>query len=314
MNNTLVSICCQTYNHENYISEAIESFLMQKTDFDFEILIRDDASTDGTTKICKEYANKYTQVIKLLTYTENQYQKGIKPFFDNVKRAKGKYIAFCEGDDYWSDPLKLQKQVDFLEKNIEIGLCYTKAKVFVQKKKKYAKKNIGFKIPSKGLVFKNTIPPLTILFRKNLFLKFIIETEKDHQKWKMGDYPLSLWFEKNSNIFFLNDITSVYRLSQNSMSQHYNGNKRLAFLKNSFDIANCYAKKTLNSKDYQEFLLFKYLQLYNTSIKLNTIHYREYSIKLSNIKHKNWKVKIYLFFIEFLGLRKIIFFKNKLIS
>src|SRR5690554_6422909 len=116
-NALMVSICCQTYNHKDYIVEALESFLMQKTDFPFEVLLRDDASTDGTAEICKEYARKYPDIINLLAYNENQFKKGVRPFPDNVKRAKGKYIALCEGDDYWTDPLKLQKQVDVLEKN-----------------------------------------------------------------------------------------------------------------------------------------------------------------------------------------------------
>jgi len=90
---------------------------MQKTNFSFEILLRDDASSDGTAEICKNYASKYPDLINILAYDENQFSKGVKPFADNVKRARGKYIALCEGDDYWTDPYKLQKQVDFLEEN-----------------------------------------------------------------------------------------------------------------------------------------------------------------------------------------------------
>lgn len=132
MNEPIVSICCQTYNHKNFIVQALESFLMQKTNFKFEILLRDDASTDGTAEICKKYAEKYPEIINPLIYSENQYQKGISPFQDNVKRAQGKYIAMCEGDDYWIDPLKLQKQVDFLEANPEYVLCSHDVKLFYQ--------------------------------------------------------------------------------------------------------------------------------------------------------------------------------------
>ena len=115
-NEILVSICCITYNHEKYIRDAIEGFLMQKTDFPFEVLIHDDASTDGTADIIREYETKYPDIIKPIYQTENQYSKGIKISATyNYPRAKGKYIALCEGDDYWIDPYKLQKQVDFLE-------------------------------------------------------------------------------------------------------------------------------------------------------------------------------------------------------
>jgi glycosyltransferase involved in cell wall biosynthesis len=122
MKKPLVSICCQTYNHANYIKEALEGFLMQVVDFNYEILLRDDASSDGTAEICKDYSKKYPDKIKLLGYKENQYKRGILPFADNVKRAKGKYIAICEGDDYWTDPYKLQKQVDVLEENPDLAM------------------------------------------------------------------------------------------------------------------------------------------------------------------------------------------------
>jgi glycosyltransferase involved in cell wall biosynthesis len=121
----IVSICCQTFNHVHFIEQCLESFLMQKANFRFEILLRDDASTDGTAEICQAYANKYPDIIKLLAYKENQFAKGIKPMQDNVKRAQGKYIALCDGDDYWTDPYKLQKQVDFLEANEAYSGSYT---------------------------------------------------------------------------------------------------------------------------------------------------------------------------------------------
>lgn len=116
MNKPLVSICCLAYNHEKYISECLDGFLMQKVDFDFEILIHDDASTDNTAEIIKIYQTKYPEIIKPIYQKENQYSKGVSPTFKyNFPRSKGKYIAMCEGDDYWTDPFKLQKQVDFLE-------------------------------------------------------------------------------------------------------------------------------------------------------------------------------------------------------
>lgn len=125
----MVTIDCLTYNHENYIADAIESFLAQKTKFDIEILIHDDASTDGTADIIRQYEKRYPDIINPIYQTENQYSKGIAVYFSNHNRAKGKYHALCEGDDYWTDPYKLQKQVDFLEDNTDLVYCYHDASV-----------------------------------------------------------------------------------------------------------------------------------------------------------------------------------------
>lgn len=122
----LVSICCLTYNHVQYVAACLDGFLSQKTTFGIEILVHDDASTDGTTDIIKDYAEKYPEIIFPLYEEENQYSKyhGAMDIIFNYSRARGKYIAYCEGDDYWTDPLKLQKQVDFLESHPEYSVCF----------------------------------------------------------------------------------------------------------------------------------------------------------------------------------------------
>lgn len=131
----LVSIQCLTYNHEGYISDAINGFLIQKTDFPFEIIIHDDASTDLTAGIIRQYALKYPRLIKPIYQKENQFSQGKKQTIRNAidELIEGKYIALCEGDDYWTDPLKLQKQVNFLESNQEYSACYTGATLINEK-------------------------------------------------------------------------------------------------------------------------------------------------------------------------------------
>ena len=134
----LVSISCITYNHAPYIRQCLDGFMMQQTNFAFEVLIHDDASTDGTTEIIKEYEENYPDIIKPLYEEENQWVKGRRgSAVFNFPRAKGKYIALCEGDDYWTDPLKLQKQVDFLEANPEYVMCSHMFKEYLQTECKF---------------------------------------------------------------------------------------------------------------------------------------------------------------------------------
>jgi len=121
----VVSICCVTYNHETYIEDALEGFLSQETDFPFEIIIHDDCSTDKTTQILNEYLEKYPNIIKLIIQTENQWSKGIRilPVLV-VPEARGKYIALCDGDDYWIDFEKLQSQVTLMQDHPDINISY----------------------------------------------------------------------------------------------------------------------------------------------------------------------------------------------
>lgn len=126
----VVSICCIAYNHERFIEDALEGFLIQETDFPFEIIIHDDASTDKTADIIGEYKKRYPKIITPIYQKENQYSKGQKPLIDFVlPRAAGKYVALCEGDDYWTGPYKLEKQINFLEANPDYVMCYHNAKI-----------------------------------------------------------------------------------------------------------------------------------------------------------------------------------------
>lgn len=130
-NDIILSISCITYNHVNFIRTCLESFLMQKTNFPIEVVIYDDASTDGTREIIEEYTKKYPTIFFPLFQTENQYSKGIRGLNArfNFSRCRGKYIAICEGDDFWNDPQKLQKQVDFLDANPDYFITGHDAKI-----------------------------------------------------------------------------------------------------------------------------------------------------------------------------------------
>ena len=122
----LVSISCMTFNHASFINTCLDNLLGQKTNFPFEIMIHDDASTDGTREIIEDYVSRYPNIIFPLYQKENQYSKGVRGLSSqyNYPRCRGKYIAVCEGDDYWTDPLQLQKQVDFLEAHVDYVLTF----------------------------------------------------------------------------------------------------------------------------------------------------------------------------------------------
>lgn len=224
----MVSISCITYNHARYIRECLDGFLMQECNFDFEILIHDDASTDGTQEIIKEYAEKYPDLIKPIYQTENQYSKGQRGM--NVKynfpRAKGKYIALCEGDDYWTDPLKLQKQVAFLEENEEYGLIHTNYKKFFNKSAKFFD---HCPVPDVSRVDENEyylttgdIRTCTVLFRAKYIERINdLFNQKFMQNAVIGDRPIFLLIGKISKLYFLNNITSVYRITSTESASHF---------------------------------------------------------------------------------------------
>lgn len=231
MSTPLVTIRCLVYNHEPYLRQCLDGFVMQKTDFPFEAIVHDDASTDRSAEIIREYAEKYPDIIKPIFETENQYSKrdgSIRRIMN--EHTRGKYVALCEGDDYWIDPYKLQKQIDILEKHCNIGLCYTKAKQFNQRSGKFIF-DIG--LPYKGLksmLLKNPVVTLTTVFRKELYDLYLTQVELDNKKWLMGDYPLWLWIASQKNVTFINEVTAVYRYLENSASHsHGNIQKQLAF-------------------------------------------------------------------------------------
>ena len=128
-----ISISVLAYNHKNFIRQMLEGIIMQKTNFKFEILIHDDASTDGTADIIREYQVKFPQIIKPILQQKNQFSQGVDPhIYFNWPRAQGQYLCLCEGDDYWTDPFKLQKQKDFLDAHPECSLVFHPVEVHWQ--------------------------------------------------------------------------------------------------------------------------------------------------------------------------------------
>ena len=262
-----VSICCITFNQERYIQKCLDGFIDQKTDFDFEILIHDDASTDKTADIIREYELKYPKLFKPIYQVENQFSKGIKPINKfNFSRAIGKYIAMCEGDDYWTDPYKLQKEVDFLEKNKDYGLVHTNYNKFYEASKKLIKhqpENYS-RIDENSYYLKTgDLRTCTVLFRKEYIPEINdLFSQKFMKDAVIGDRPIFTLIASKSKIHFIDEVTSVYRISASNSASHFNNiYKYYEFLlkvtilnENLFDYLNLdYDKKELlaNRKFYK---------------------------------------------------------------
>ena len=210
--NIKVSISCITYNHEPYIRQCLEGFIMQKTTFAYEVLIHDDASTDATAEIIREYEEKYPDIIKPVYETENQWVKGKRGSVEfNFPRAKGKYIALCEGDDYWIDPYKLQKQVDIMDLHGEYSICGHDYRV-VDAVSRILQNGIGLverEINIDDFVKKGSLffQPLTVLFRKSMFCSEEY-SEYAHSK----DITLFYHLLKKGKAYIMPDVMGCYRV------------------------------------------------------------------------------------------------------
>lgn len=274
LENYKVLIRCFTYNQSKYIEDALDGFAMQQTNFPFVCLVMDDASTDGEQEVIKswmehecdmnraEIVDIPTSVIIIVPHKtnfsctfafyllkQNLFGTGDKKMNHIYPwREKCEYEAICEGDDYWIDSLKLQKQVDILDNNPSYGLVYGKAKIFIQKELKF-KGKIGNQINNFNHYFLNNkqIPTATVLIRINIYSKFLQEI-KD-KKWKMSDYPLWLHTLLNSKVYFINDFIAVYRVLENSATCRNDYYKRKNFILSGYEISLYYAKKA-NIKDF----------------------------------------------------------------
>ena len=235
----LVSIVCLTYNHRDYIGQTLDGFLLQRADFAVEIIVHDDCSSDGTCDIAREYATRYPN-IRLIVPEENRYSKyGINFYFKYViPQTRGKYIAFCTGDDYWIDPQKLQKQVDLLEKDVDCGLVYTKASIYWQKEGIFHRE-IGKKIDNfESLVFSNDIPATTNCIRRTLLDDYNNEIQPlSRPQWRyIDDYPIWLWAVQRYKFAFIDEVTTVYRILNSSLSNNKDATSALNYQLGVLDV------------------------------------------------------------------------------
>lgn len=213
----LVSITSLAYNQEKYIRKTLEGFVSQKTDFPFEILIHDDASTDGTAAIIREFEERYPDLMRPVYQTENQYSKGVKVGVELRRRARGKYIAFCEGDDYWTDPEKLQRQVDYMEAHPECSLCVHATRIIDE-----AGNPTGgaFRLADHDLDFDANEVILSGggMFQTNSMLarrEYMDNYPPFYYHSPVGDYPLQIYMGMRGKIHYIDRFMSDYRWQSN---------------------------------------------------------------------------------------------------
>lgn len=229
MDEILVSIVCITYNHEKYIRDAVQGFLNQKVNFQYEIIIHDDVSNDSTATIIREYEKQYPNLIHGLYETTNQYSKvGILLLKDIYKKCRGKYIAICEGDDYWIDCNKLQLQVDYME-NHEDCMLLMHDGIIIDCKEGTVRAMCPFDseqdLSAKDLILQRQIPTASYMFRNTIRL-----IDDFFYKSGMGDYPAQLYCLTRGKIHYFNRIMSAYRhMHEGSWTENVHGN-----LKNTF--------------------------------------------------------------------------------
>lgn len=237
----IVSICCITYNQEKYVRDALDGFLMQKTSFPIEIIIHDDASTDKTADIIREYAQKHSDLIVPIYQQENQYSQGVKPLRNFVfPKAQGKYIALCEGDDYWTDPYKLEKQVNFLEKHEDFAMCFHKVKVLLKDGRLV--KDFITKVPGAVTTLEDLARKGNFIHTASVMLRNNFTMPAWGEKCPIGDYPLYFIAAGKKKIKHLSDVMAVYRMGVGIFSASSGYNKTLnsfltigAILKNHHD-------------------------------------------------------------------------------
>lgn len=320
-----VTVSCMTYNQAKYITDAMNGFTMQQTSFPFVCTIVDDASTDGEQEVIRKYVEdnfdfsegsvSYHKETDYAYITYAQHKTNKKCYFavlylkeNHYSQGKDKapylrdwrygveYMAICEGDDYWIDCEKIQKQVTLLDKHPHCAMCYSSAKYYYQNKEQFSRKPCGGKSESfKDLLVDNTIPTPTVLLRMQCVNDYYMKICPQNKKWLMGDYPMWLYLSKKYGIKYLkNEVYAVYRVLDNSASHNTDLRKKEAFIKSTVDIQTFFTEyfecADLLEKQKLEQYLFSNAVLYGE---------REKAIKLfKNIESPSWNMMIKYFIIR----------------
>ena len=226
----LVSICVIAFNHENYIRETLDSILKQQTSFDFEIIVHDDASTDTTPQIIKEYQERFPKIIRAILQNENQYSQGIKPFSKFIyPYLKGEFVAWCESDDYWNNPQKLEKQVAIFKEHKDVVICGHDVEILYEKGTKIKKEFYTKPITGQNFKFsfldefKNHFVHNATLMIKT----WVLKRQPINNNWVSGDIQKILFALSKGNGYYIDDKLAVKRRNLGSITHNKEYQKKI---------------------------------------------------------------------------------------
>lgn len=312
-NEIMVSVLCIAYNHEKYIRQCLESLLMQKTNFNYEIIVHDDASTDNTANIIREYEKKYPEVVKPIYQSENQYSKGVQIGATYITpMIRGKYVAHCEGDDFWMDPYKLQKQFDIMEKNPDCSICTHRVMDVTESGENTGKFHPNFELKETKMNLGEYLKMTTIhdsypfqttsyFIRADVKKEYAFNTPVFVKEFGVGDVPTVLYALTKGNLYYLDETMSCYRrFSQGSWSSNYdNGKTGIMFTKKflkGFETFNDYTNKKYDvylSGICEKHKFFISLASWDGKTCLNKKYRKYYNECLG----KREKLKVIIFFL-----------------
>ncbi len=292
----LVSVMCIAYNHEKFIAKSLDSLVNQKTNFRYEVLVHDDCSTDKTAQIIDEYEKKNPAIVKAYYEEENQYSKKVSNFLKMAKEASGKYLAICEGDDFWLNENKLQEQVDYIEAHPNCTMCITAAQLVNIENKKVGEihpflENGEYGIPE-YLKRNSNIPTASILVKtKDLIEVYNMPYRKVSY---VGDVPISLYMFSNGNVYYKNSCDVAYRINNpESWVGRTKGEKYIPYIKNSIETHMVFDEYT-NGK-YSEAVKQKVREC-NLKILISQQNFSEAITEYPDlIKEKKFKQKVYIY-------------------
>lgn len=307
MKKPLVSVCCIAYNHEKYIADAIESFISQKTTFPYEIIIHDDASTDNTAKIIKYYSEKYPGLIKAIYQDENQFSKGNNKLLAStiIPYANGEFIATCEGDDFWTDSSKLQKQVEILINDNDVSICFHRVAI-VTKRKDITGGYLGLKMNKDGycsldkLLINGVVHISSIMTRKNYF-EDLGPLPKWYKDATHGDFVFIFFLATCGKAYYMNSIMSDYRIDvENSLMTKIKKNN------SKENEISYFIQRILTFQEADKYFNYKFHKVIENINLLSEVRI--------NILKNNYRIKTLKIYLKYIKKEGILAFIKQLLS